>query len=341
MPSRLRHGWIDCLAMQVCCHKDNVCEREVLHLNELNLNLKKKNTLKLMRKNYDLYLLLLPVLLHYLLFCYLPMYGVQIAFKRFSAAQGIWGSEWVGLLHFQRFFSSYYFKRLISNTLGLSLYSLVVGFPLPIILALMLNEVKSNGFKRTVQTVTYIPHFLSTVVMVGMIISFLSPATGIINKIMGLVGIAPIYFMTEAKWYQTIYVLSGVWQTTGWGAIIFLAALSGIEPELYESARIDGATRLRQCLHITIPLLMPTAVILLILRTGQIMSVGFEKAYLMQNDLNLSKADIIATYVYRKGLIDAEFSFSTAVGVFNSAINLILLTTVNTIAKRVSGSSLW
>jgi putative aldouronate transport system permease protein len=304
---------------------------------------KKKSgtTWKKILSSYDLYLLLLPVLAHYIIFCYVPMYGVQIAFRRYSVANGIWGSEWVGLLHFQRFFSSYYFKRLLGNTLGISLYSIALSFPLPILLALMLNEVRSAGFKKFVQTVTYAPHFLSTVVIVGMLTSFLSPSMGIVNKLIGVFGHEPIYFMAEAKWYKTVYVLSGAWQSTGWGAIIYMAALAGIDVELYEAATIDGASRFRQCLYITIPLLMPTAVILLILNCGKIMSIGFEKSYLMQNDLNLKASDVIATYVYRKGLLDAEYSFSTAVGIFNSVVNLILLTVVNSISRKLGEVSLW
>lgn len=294
-----------------------------------------------MRENGDLYLLILPVAVYYIIFHYIPMYGVQIALKDFIASKGITGSPWVGFEHFERFFNSYYFWRLIGNTLGIGLYELAVGFPIPILLALMINEVRSSLFRRTVQTVTYAPHFLSTVVMVGMILIFLSPQHGMVNQLLGLFGIEPIAFMTEPEWFKTVYVLSGVWQQMGWSSIIYLAALTGIDPQLHEAAKADGASRLRRIWHINIPGILPTIIILLILNMGSVLSVGFEKIFLMQNDLNLESSDVIATYVYRSGIVGAQYSFSAAVGLFNSIVNFILLVSVNSVARRIGETSLW
>jgi putative aldouronate transport system permease protein len=296
---------------------------------------------KSLRKNYDLYLLLVPVILYFLIFDYYPMYGVQIAFKNFLPAKGIWGSEWIGFDHFTRFFDSYYFVRLIRNTLGISVYQLAIGFPVPLILALLINEVGSKRFKKVVQTVTYAPHFLSTVVMVGMIMLFLSPQYGFVNHLIAFFGGERIRFMTEPEWFKTIYVFSGVWQNMGWSSIIYLAALAGIDPTLHEAAKVDGASRLRRIWHINLPGIMPTVVILLILNIGHIMGVGFEKIYLMQNTQNIESSDVISTYVYTRGIAGAEYSFSAAIGLFNSVINLILLVTVNAVAKKVNETSLW
>jgi putative aldouronate transport system permease protein len=297
--------------------------------------------LKGIRRNWDMYLLILPVVAYFIIFHYLPMYGVQIAFKDFLAVKGIGGSPWVGLKHFERFFNSYYAWRLIRNTVGLSLYQLVITFPVPIILALLINEVRNSKFKRVVQTVTYAPHFLSTVVMVGLILVFLSPKNGMINLIIVALGGEPIYFMSESGWFKSIYVFSEVWQNTGWASIIYLAALAGIDPQLYEAAVVDGASKIKRIIYITIPCLMPTAIILLILNFGHVMSIGFEKVFLMQNDLNLESSEVISTYVYKNGLVGAQYSFSAAIGLFNSVINFTLLIVVNTISKRVSQTSLW
>jgi putative aldouronate transport system permease protein len=296
---------------------------------------------KSIRKNWDLYLLIAPVAVYFIVFKYMPMYGVQIAFKNFIPAKGIWGSPWVGVKHFMRFFNSYNFKELIGNTLGISLYSLALGFPVPILLALMMNEVRNKYFKKTVQTVTYAPHFLSTVVLVGMITAFLSPSSGIINYIIKAFGGKPIYFMTEPGWFKSLYVLSGVWQSAGWGSIVYMAALAGIDVQLYEAATVDGANKLQRLWNVTIPCLLPTATIILILNVGHIMDVGFEKVFLMQNDLNRSASDVISTYVYRVGLLGSDFSFSSAVGFFNSVINFILLILVNKVSKKFSETSLW
>ncbi len=292
-------------------------------------------------RNWELYLMFLPVLVFFVIFHYLPMYGVQIAFRKFSATRGILGSPWRGFYYFERFFNSYQFTQLIGNTLGISLYMLVVGFPAPILLALMMNELHSERFKRTVQTITYAPHFISTVVMCSMVILFLSPSSGIINKLIELLGGQPVYFMGKPEYFKTIYVLSGVWQNTGWGSIIYMAALSGVDPELHEAATIDGASRLQRVLHINLPSLMPTAIVLLILNAGGLMSVGFEKVFLLMNDLNRSSAEVISTFVYQRGLLDRDYSYASAIGLFNSVINLILLVLVNSISRKVSDTSLW
>lgn len=293
------------------------------------------------RKNWDLYLLLIPVILYFLIFHYWPMYGVQIAFKDYIGTKGIWGSPWVGFRHFQRFFRSYHFWPLIRNTLTLSLYYLAIGFPIPILLALMMNEVKNKTFKKTIQTITYAPHFLSTVVLVGMFTVMLSPKYGLINQMREVFGYEKIYFIGDTKWFKWIYVWSGVWQHAGWNSIIYMAALAGIDVQLYEAAIVDGASKWQRIWNVTVPGILPTAIVLLILNVGQIMSVGFEKVFLMQNDLNLPASDIISTYVYRTGLLGAQYSFSAAIGLFNSIINFILIITINQISKKISETSLW
>lgn len=302
---------------------------------------KKTSALSLMRKHWQLYFFILPALLYFLIFHYGPMYGIQIAFKDYIPSLGIWGSPWVGLEHFQRFFSSYYFSDLIRNTLGISIYELVVGFPMPIILALMLNEAKDGPFKRLTQTVTYAPHFISTVVIVGMLVAFLSPSSGFINHILDAVGLERHAFLEDPKWFKSLYVLSGVWQSTGWNSVIYMAALSGVDPQLHEAATIDGATKMQRIWYINIPTLIPTIVILLIMNFGSIMSMGYEKILLMQNPLNLSASNVIATFTYKQGLLDAQYSYAAAVGLFNAAINAILLLTVNRISSKVNKVSLW
>ena len=293
------------------------------------------------RRNWDLYLLLIPAIALYIFFNYVPMYGVQIAFRQYRAKAGILGSQWVGLKHFQRFFRSCYAQRLIFNTLGIGVYSLAVGFPIPIILAIMMNELRSLHYKKFIQTVTYLPHFLSTVVLVSIVNAFLNPKTGLVNMFFLKMGRPTIYFMAEARYFKTIYVLSGVWQNMGWDSIIYVAALAGIDPTFYEAGRVDGASRWQMLLHITLPSILPTATIMLILRCGHIMGVGFEKVFLMQNDLNMSTSDVISTYVYRSGLIDAEFSFSAAVGLFNSVVNCAMLVIVNWITGRLGGTQIF
>jgi putative aldouronate transport system permease protein len=268
------------------------------------------------------------------------MYGVQIAFRDFNPGLGITGSPWVGMDHLDRFFQSYYFWALIKNTLFIALYQLAL-FPLPILVALSMNEVASVRFKKFVQTITYAPHFISIVVMTGMILAFLSPTTGILNKALVVLGGQPIAFLNEPGWFKSVYVLSGTWQNLGWGAIIYLAALAGINPELHEAATVDGATRMQRIWHVNIPGILPTIVILFILEMGHFMNVGFEKIYLLQNPLNLGASDVIQTFVYRNGLLQGQYSYAAAVGLFNSVINLILLVAVNGLARRNKGASLW
>jgi len=294
-----------------------------------------------MKKNYELYLLSLPMFIYILVFHYGPMYGVQIAFKDFIAVKGINGSPWVGFEHFVRFFKSYHFWTLLKNTLGISIYSLAVGFPCPIILALMLNEVRHKYFKKTIQMVTYAPHFISVVVLVGIMTAFLSPNTGIVNQLIKKLGMEPIAFLEKPEWFKTLYVFSEVWQRAGWNSIIYMAALTNIDVQLHEAAIVDGSNKLQRIWYIDIPGIMPTTVILLILNMGNIMSVGFEKVFLMQNSLNMRSSEVISTYVYKVGLMGGEFSFSSAVGLFNSVINFMLVITVNRIARRVGETTLW
>lgn len=269
------------------------------------------------------------------------MYGVQIAFKNFNPAIGIWDSPWIGFQHFSDFIDGYNFKRLIENTLTLSIYQLVLGFPMPILFALLLNEIRNQKYKKFIQTTLYAPHFISMVVLVGIIIIMLSPSTGILNKLLVLLGFESQYFITQPGAFKHIYVLSGIWQSTGWNAIIYLAALSGVDTQLHEAATIDGATRLQRIWHINIPSIMPTVMILLIMSVGSIASIGFEKAYLLQNPLNMDTSEIISTFVYKRGLLDANYSYSTAVGLFNNVINIILLVLANFIADKASGTSLF
>ena len=291
-------------------------------------------------KNWDAYLLLIPAILFYALFCYKPMYGVIIAFKNYSPGKGIVASEWVGLKHFLSFFKSYYFGRLLRNTLTISLSSLIFGFPMPIIFALLLNEVHNNKFKRTIQTITYMPHFISLVVMCSLIRLFVAD-TGIIVQLMAKFGFEPVALLSKKEYFVPIYVLSGIWQGFGWDSIIYLSALTAIDPGLYEAATIDGANRWKQTLHVTLPGIMGTVIILLILRMGSIMSVGYEKIILLYNESIYETADVISTFVYRMGIGKSQFSYSTAVGLFNSVINFIIVYTFNKISRKVSEISLW
>lgn len=293
------------------------------------------------KRRWQLYLVILLPVIYIIVFKYIPMYGVQIAFRDYIVTKGISGSPWAGGKYFIQFFKSYQFWRLIGNTLAISLYSLIAGFPIPIILALSLNEVRKHSFRKAVQLITYAPHFISTVVLVSIVMQFLSPQSGLIATIIKRLGGEPLNFMGLPEYFQSIYVWSGVWQSTGYASIIYIATLASIDPSLYEAAAIDGASRLQKIWYIDIPGIFPTIVILLIMNMGRIMSVGFEKVYLMQNPLNLRTSEIISTYVYKVGLLGANFSFSTAVGLFNSVINFILLITVNQIAKKVGETSLW
>lgn len=293
------------------------------------------------KKYWDLYLILIPVLVYFLLFKFLPMYGLQIAFRDYRPRLGFWGSNWVGLKHFSRFFSTYSCWTIISNTLILSLLTLVFTFPLPIVLALVLNEMRDGSYKKIVQTITYAPHFLSTVVIVGMITAFCSPSTGVVNTMIKLFGGDPIYFMAKAEWFRPLYIISEVWTNIGWDSIIFFSALSSVDPQMYEAARIDGANRLKMLRYITLPSITPTIAIMLILTCGRVMSIGFEKVFLMQTDLNLGVSEVISTFVYRQGILSAQTSYATAVGLMNSLVNFILVITVNSISKYVSEVSLW
>ena len=291
-------------------------------------------------KNWDAYLLLIPAILFYALFCYKPMYGVIIAFKNYSPGKGIIHSEWVGLKHFINFFKSYYFGRLLRNTLTISLSSLIFGFPMPIIFALLLNEVHHNKFKRTIQTVTYMPHFISLVVMCSLIKLFVSD-TGIIVQFMAKFGFEPVSLLSRKQYFVPIYVISGIWQGFGWDSIIYLSALTAIDPGLYEAATIDGANRWQQTIHVTLPGILNTVIILLILRMGSIMSVGYEKIILLYNESIYETADVISTFVYRMGIGKSQFSYSTAVGLFNSVVNFAIVYTFNRISRKVSEVSLW
>jgi putative aldouronate transport system permease protein len=303
---------------------------------------KKNSYSEVTKTNIELYLLfLLPTLVYFIIFRYLPMVGAQIAFRNYLPSRGFWASPWVGLKHFKRFFNSYQFTIVLKNTIGLSFYQLLVGFPFPIILSLMLHQVQNAKFKKLTQTVTYAPHFISIVVLVGMLHVFLNPRTGLINLLIMNMGGEMIFFMGKADLFKTIYVFSGVWQNVGWGMIIYLASLSSISPSLYEAASIDGASRFQKIIHIDIPGIIKTIIVLLILNTGKVMSLGFEKAFLMQNSLNLGASEVISTYVYKIGLISAQFSFASAVGLFNGIVNLILLLTVNQISKKVSSIGLF
>lgn len=305
------------------------------------VNKKKAFTFSKVLRYWELYVFMLPGILYFIIFHYMPMYGIQIAFKEFVPARGILGSEWVGLEHFKSFFSSFYFWRLVKNTLLINVYNLIFGFPIPILLALMLNEAKNGMFKKSVQLVTYAPHFISMVVMVGMMYVFLNTERGFINNILAQIGFERINFMGNAEFFRPVYVSTGIWQTTGWGAIIYLGVLSGVDPCLHESAVIDGATRLQRVIHINVPVIMPTAVILFILNVGQMLNVGFEKALLMQNPGNISASEVISTYVYRLGILQGQYSFTSAVGFLNSVCNVLLLLGVNAIVSSVNDTSLF
>ncbi len=292
------------------------------------------------RKNKILYLMFLPVALYYLVFAYKPMYGALIAFQDYAPMKGILGSPWVGFKHFEAFFTNYYFWRILKNTLIISSCSIIFGFPTPIILALLLNEIRSNKFKRTVQTISYIPHFISLVVICGMIKTFTAD-NGIVTDIVCMFGVERQSLLNNANAFVPIYIISDIWQNIGWDAIIYIAALTGIDPTLYEAAIIDGANRWKQTLHVTLPGIAPTIIIMLILKLGGILSLGYEKIILLYSPLIYETSDVIASFVYRKGLQEMSWSYSTAVGLFNSVVNFIFVISANKIANRVSGVSLW
>lgn len=293
-----------------------------------------------LKKNGILYLMILPVLVYLLIFSYIPMYGVTIAFRTYKPRLGIWGSPWVGMKYFKEFVSSIYFGRTLKNTVALSSLNLIFGFAAPIIFALLLNEVRNMRYKKLIQTVTYLPHFLTTVIICNLILLFTGTngfITSIVNSLTGHEG----SLILDKNYFRSIYVVSDIWSGFGWGSIIYLAAITGVNPELYEAARIDGANKFRQVWHVTIPGIMPTVVIMFIMAVGGLMNVGWEKAFLLQTPVTYDTSDIISTYVYRKGFKDMDYSFSAAVGLFNSAINLILITAANKISRKVNETSLW
>ncbi len=298
---------------------------------------------KSVRRNWALYFFMLPMIAYFIVFNYIPIYGVQIAFQDYKLGQSFGESQWVGFKHFLRFFNSYWFPTLMRNTISISLLQFAIGFPLPIILALMLNEVHNSRFKKMVQTFTYAPYFISTVVLCGALQLFLSPSMGIIgigvNALRSVFGAEPINLLMEGPAFKWIYVLSGVWQGTGWSSVIYFAALSGVDIQLLDAARVDGANKLQRIRYINLPVLIPTIVIQLILFCGSILNVGFEKVYLLQNDTILSASEVISTYVYRVGMTSAEYSFASAVGLFNNLINAVLLLLVNWATRCLSGES--
>ena len=291
-------------------------------------------------RNKYIYIMAIPGIIYYIIFHYVPMYGVIIAFKNFTPAQRILGSNWIGFDHFTNFFKSYYFERLLFNTVLINFYNLIWGFPAPIVLALLLNELHNQKFKKLVQTVTYLPHFISIVVICGLITIF-TAENGLFNDIIEMFGGTRTNLLMKANLFRTIYVASGIWQGVGWGTIVYLASLSCIDQELYEAANIDGANRFKKAIHITLPGITPTIVVLLILRIGRMMSVGADKIILLYNSTIYETADVISTFVYRKGIIDANYSYSTAIGLFNSFINFALLILSNKISQKVNETSLW
>ncbi|MDQ0676930.1 putative aldouronate transport system permease protein [Arthrobacter pascens] len=305
----------------------------------------RKNSLSLRLKRisraWQLYVLLAPAIIYILVFKYWPMYGVQIAFKNYNPADGFTDSPWVGLTHFIRFVNSYQFGQVVGNTLWIAVLGLLIAFPIPIILALLVNQLQSERFKKFTQTVLYSPAFISTVVVVGIMFVVLSPRSGLVNNAIQLGGGEPIFFMGSAEWFRPIYVISDVWQNAGFSMIVYLAALAAVDPALHDAAKVDGASKLQRIRHIDLPGIMPVVTILFILAIGNLLNVGFEKALLMQTPLNLSTSEIIQTYVYHAGLQQAQFSYSAAIGLFNSLLNLALLLVFNTIARRANQATLW
>lgn len=298
-------------------------------------------TWKIIRKNKAVYLMVLPVLIYFILFCYKPMYGLIISFMDYNPRKGMLGSDWVGLQHFKDFFGGYYFGRLLGNTLRVSFATLIFGFPVPIILALLINELRSKTFSRTVQTITYMPHFVSMVVLCAMIREFVGTNGFITQLMVSFGGYDGKNLLAVSKYYIPIYVLSNIWQGAGWGSIVYLAALTGIDSQLYDAAKVDGANKWKQILNVTLPGIMPTIIIMLIMRVGQIMGVGYEKTILLYNEGIYDVADIISSYVYRVGLVNRQYSFSAAVGLFNSVVNFILVILANQISKKTTETSLW
>ena len=308
------------------------CHKLTLRSSELMYNIKKSKFLLL---------LLLPGFIYYLIFCYVPMYGIVMAFQNFLPGKPILQSEWGGLKWFYQYFNSIYFHRTLRNTLLINVYYLFWGFPMPIIFALLLNEIKDGLFKRSIQTISYLPHFISTVVLAGIVVNFLSPSDGIINLMITKLGGKPVNFLNEPGWFRTIYITSSIWASFGWNSIIYIASISSINPELYQAASIDGANRWHMVIYITLPDIAPTMITLLILSLGGLLSVGYEKIILLYNSITYETADVISTYVYRRGILDGAFSFGTAVGLFNSVINFIFIITANWLSKKVTKIALW
>ncbi|HIT84512.1 MAG TPA: sugar ABC transporter permease [Candidatus Ornithomonoglobus intestinigallinarum] len=292
------------------------------------------------RKNHTIYFLLIPLFIYYILFCYGPMYGAVIAFKRYSPALGIMGSEWVGFRYFEQFLTSDYFWKIMRNTILIALYSIIFCFPAPILLALLLNEVRVTWYKKTVQTLTYLPHFISMVIICGLIRNFVA-SDGLIGQICKLLGGTPENLLMKQEYFRAIYIISDIWQSIGWNSIIFLAALAGVDQELYDAAVVDGAGRLKQTLHVTLPAIMPTIIVMLILRVGGILSVNGEKVILLYNELIFDTADVIGSFTYRKGLVEQNYSYSAAVGLLMSVVNFFFVTMANKISKKAGGYNLW
>lgn len=300
-----------------------------------------RKTVRQIRRDAGLYIILAVPVAWYLIFKYVPMYGLQIAFKKFNPTLGIIGSPWAGTTYFKQFFNSYYFIDILWNTVSLSVFTMLIGFPAPILLALLINEIKNARFKKAVQNITYMPNFLSVVVIVSMLSLFSNRDYGLFNRITSVFGREAVDFMSKPGYFQPLYVFSNVWQYMGFNAIIYIAALAGVDAELYEAASIDGASRMQKILHISIPSIMDTILILFIMRIGSIMTVGFEKVYLMQNNVTISASEVISTFIYKNGIQKGQFSYSTAVGMFNSVINFVLLAGANFVSKKTAKTSLW
>ncbi|MDI6619377.1 MAG: ABC transporter permease subunit [Clostridiales bacterium] len=310
---------------------------------EANKHIKKtlKKGMKSLENDFDLYLMLVPMILFFILFSYKPLTGLVIAFKDYSPFRGIWGSKWVGIQYFKEFFTGPYALRTIKNTLVISLTSLIIGFPMPIIFALLLNELRAIRFKKTVQSISYLPHFLSTVIVCGIVVNFLSPTTGVVNTLLKMMGFKPIYFLSIPKFFVPIYTIMGIWKNTGYDSIIYIAALTSISDELYEAATVDGAGRWQQFIYITLPSLMPTIVIMLLIRLGNILNVGYEAIILLYNPSIYTTADVINTFVYRVGITEGRYDYATAIGLFNSVVAFIIVIIFNKISNKLTDTGLW
>lgn len=306
-----------------------------------NREMKKKKKIQKFKKFLPLYLLMSFSLLHLFALKIVPLFGVLISFQRYRPAKGFLGSEWIGLENFQAFFSSHYFKLILTNTLSLSVIGLIISFPIPILFSLMLNEVRHHAFKKTVQMVTYAPHFISVVVIVGIMQQLFDPTIGILKFFMDKETASQILIMSDPNWFRPIYIASGIWQSIGWSSILYTASLSSVSVELYDAAKVDGATLLQKMRHVDLPAITPTIAISLIMAIGRIMNTGFDKIYLMQNNMNINVSEVISTFVYKKGLIQADFGYSTAVGLFNSIINFILIIGANFVVKKISDESMF